>query len=68
METSRFIRLRPTLDGKRPAGERFFAAAGNALDTAGFQTMPDRLMARHLSAIQVLGYFLGAIVGTLQRA
>ena len=40
--------------------------AVNALDTAGFQTMLDRLMARHLSAIQVLGYILGAIVGALQ--
>ncbi len=43
-------------------------SAVNALDTAGFQTMLDRLMAQHLSAIQVLGYILGAAVGALQCA
>ena len=42
--------------------------AVNALDTAGFQSMLDRLMAKHLSAIQVLGYALGAAVGALQCA
>ena len=42
--------------------------AVNALDTAGFQTMLDRLMAEHLGAIQVLGYVLGAAVGALQCA
>ncbi len=31
-----------------------------------FHAMLDRLMAQHLSAIQVLGYILGAIIGALQ--
>ncbi len=38
----------------------------NALSMADFHAMLDRLMAQHLSAIQVLGYILGAIVGALQ--
>ena len=42
--------------------------AVNALDTAGFQTMLDRLMAEHLGAIQVLGYVLGAAVGAFECA
>lgn len=38
----------------------------NAMDMASFHAMLDRLMAQHLSAIQVLGYILGAAVGLLQ--
>ena len=38
----------------------------NALSMPDFHAMLDRLMAQHLSAIQVLGYVLGAIVGALQ--
>lgn len=38
----------------------------NALSMQDFHAMLDRLMAQHLSAIQVLGYVLGAIVGALQ--
>ena len=38
----------------------------NALSMADFHALLDRLMAQHLSAIQVLGYFLGAAVGALQ--
>ena len=38
----------------------------NALSMADFHALLDRLMAQHLSAIQVLGYILGAIVGALQ--
>lgn len=38
----------------------------NAMDMAKFHAMLDGLMAQHLSAIQVLGFILGAIVGALQ--
>lgn len=41
-------------------------SAVNALSMPDFHAMLDRLMAQHLSAIQVLGYVLGAIVGVLQ--
>ena len=41
-------------------------SAVNALSMKDFHAMLDRLMAQHLSAIQVLGYVLGAIVGALQ--
>lgn len=38
----------------------------NALSMLDFHAKLDSLMAQHLSAIQVLGYVLGAIVGALQ--
>lgn len=41
-------------------------SAVNALSMKDFHAMLDRLMAQHLSAIQVLGYVLGAVVGALQ--
>lgn len=40
--------------------------AVNAQSIPEFHAMLDRLAARHLGAIQVLGYFLGALVGVLQ--
>lgn len=41
-------------------------SAVNALNMKDFQIMLDHIMAPHLSAIQVLGYVLGAVVGALQ--
>lgn len=41
-------------------------AAVNAQSIPEFHAMLDRLAARHLGAIQVLGYVLGALVGVLQ--
>ncbi len=41
-------------------------SAVNAQSMKEFHAMLDRLMAQHLSAIQVLGYVLGAVVGALQ--
>lgn len=42
-------------------------AAINKQSVREFHEMLDRLAAQHLSAIQVLGYVLGAVVGALQR-
>ena len=53
------------LVGKLRLAERVEAAI-NAQDVARFHGMLNDLAAQHLSAIQVLGYVLGAIVGVIQ--
>ena len=53
------------LVGKLRLAERVEAAI-NAQDIARFHGMLNDLAAQHLSAIQVLGYVLGAIVGAIQ--
>ena len=45
---------------------RIFSAVENQ-DVEAFHQMIDAVAARHLAAIQVLGYFLGAAVGAIQE-
>ena len=53
------------LVGKLRLAERVESAI-NAQDVAQFHKMLNDLAAQHLSAIQVLGYVLGAIIGAIQ--